>query len=105
MTMAEFIHVPENMLRERVVAALAAAGADEQSAEACARALLHASRLGIDSHGVRLTAHYAAMMRSGRINPRPQRRVRPTGPATAMVDADDGLGHPAAFGRWSLPAS
>lgn len=95
--MADLITVPENLLRERVLAALSAAGADAASAQACWRALAHASRLGFDSHGVRLAAHYAAMMRSGRINPRPQRRVRQTGAGTAMLDADDGLGHASAY--------
>jgi ureidoglycolate dehydrogenase (NAD+) len=95
--MADLVHVPEDVLRQRVSAALGAGGADAASAEACTRALLHASRLGIDSHGVRLAAHYVAMMRSGRINPRPQRRVRTTGSATAMLDADNGLGHASAY--------
>jgi LDH2 family malate/lactate/ureidoglycolate dehydrogenase len=100
--MADLIHTSEPILRERVRAALDAAGADAPSAEACTRALLHASRLGIDSHGVRLTAHYVAMMRSGRVNPRPQRRVRTTGCATAMVDADDGLGHASAYAAMEI---
>jgi ureidoglycolate dehydrogenase (NAD+) len=102
MAMADLLHVPEEILRERVLAALASAGADDASAEACARAMLHASRLGIDSHGVRLTAHYAAMMRSGRIKPQPQRHVRTTGAATAMVDADNGLGHASAYAAMDL---
>jgi LDH2 family malate/lactate/ureidoglycolate dehydrogenase len=46
---------------------------------------------------VRLTAHYVAMMRSGRINPRPHRQVHHTGAATAMLDADHGLGHASAY--------
>jgi LDH2 family malate/lactate/ureidoglycolate dehydrogenase len=100
--MPDVIHVPENVLRERVRTALAAGGADEASADACTRALLHASRLGIDSHGVRLTAHYVAMMRAGRINPRPQRKVHNTGAAVAMVDADDGLGHASAYAAMEL---
>jgi ureidoglycolate dehydrogenase (NAD+) len=100
--MADLIHVPEEVLRERVRAALAAGGADEHSADACTRALLHASRIGIDSHGVRLTAHYVTMMRAGRINPRPQRTVRNTGIAVAMIDADNGLGHASAYAAIEL---
>jgi LDH2 family malate/lactate/ureidoglycolate dehydrogenase len=100
--MAELVHVPEDALRERVHAALTAGGADEVSADACARALLHASRLGIDSHGVRLTAHYVAMMHAGRINPRPHRTVRNTGTAAAMIDADNGLGHASAYAAMEL---
>jgi ureidoglycolate dehydrogenase (NAD+) len=100
--MAELIAVPKAVLRERVLAALVAAGADDASAQACTRAMMHASRVGCDSHGVRLAAHYAAMMRSGRINPRPRRQVRRTGVGTAMLDADDGLGHASAYAAMEL---
>jgi LDH2 family malate/lactate/ureidoglycolate dehydrogenase len=100
--MPDQIFVPESILREKVIAALKGAGADDESAQGCTRALLYASRVGCDSHGVRLTSHYAAMLRSGRINPRPQRQVRRTGPGTAMIDADDGLGHAAAYAAMRL---
>jgi ureidoglycolate dehydrogenase (NAD+) len=85
--------VKEDELRRRVYAILTAAGADQPSAEACTRALVYASRVGLDSHGVRLTVHYAAMLKSGRINRRPKLTLQSTGPSTAMLDADDGLGH------------
>ncbi|HXF87414.1 MAG TPA: Ldh family oxidoreductase [Xanthobacteraceae bacterium] len=100
--MPDQILVPESVLREKVTAALKGAGADDDSAAGCTRALLYASRMGFDSHGVRLTAHYVAMLRAGRINPRPNRRVRRTGPSTAMIDADDGLGHAATYAAMDL---
>ena len=98
--MADLVFVPEPLLAEKVLAALLAAGADGSSAQASTRAMLHASRFGIDSHGVRLTAHYAAMMKSGRINPTPDMKVRRTAAGSAMIDADNALGH-AASGRSS----
>ena len=55
--MADLVFVSEPLLAEKVLAALLAAGADGTSAQASTRAMLHASRFGIDSHGVRLTAH------------------------------------------------
>jgi LDH2 family malate/lactate/ureidoglycolate dehydrogenase len=100
--MSGLIVVGESVLRERVLAALMSAGADEASAQACTRALMHASRVGCDSHGVRLAPHYAAMMRSGRVNPRPRRQVRRTGVGTAVLDADDGLGHASAYAAMEL---
>ncbi|MFL5160955.1 MAG: Ldh family oxidoreductase, partial [Microvirga sp.] len=42
------------MLEVRTLAALRDAGANEETAGAATRAMLHASRHGIDSHGVRL---------------------------------------------------
>jgi LDH2 family malate/lactate/ureidoglycolate dehydrogenase len=95
--MADLVRFPEATLREKVLAALSAAGADDGSAQAAAHAMLHASRLGIDSHGVRLTAHYCAMMRSGRINPQPQFALTKTAAGSAMLDADNGIGHAAAY--------
>jgi ureidoglycolate dehydrogenase (NAD+) len=100
--MAEPVIASPERLRERVFAALTAAGADEASASATTRALMHASRLGIDSHGVRLAPHYARMMQTGRVNPRPRHAVTRTGSAAAMLDANNGLGHGAAYAAMAL---
>ncbi|QYO79117.1 Ldh family oxidoreductase [Devosia salina] len=85
------------MLAERVEARLAEAGASAESRSAAVRAMLHASRLGIDSHGVRLTEHYCRMLGGGRLNKAPQLGVDKRGAGSAMVDGDDGLGHYAAY--------
>lgn len=95
--MTDLVFVPEPLLAEKVLSALLAAGADGASAQASTRAMLHASRFGIDSHGVRLTPHYAAMMKSGRINPTPNMKVRKTAAGSAMIDADNALGHAASY--------
>ncbi|KAB0675995.1 Ldh family oxidoreductase [Aureimonas leprariae] len=84
-------------LARRLDLCLAEAGASEASRGACVAALLHASRLGVDSHGARLVVHYAEVLREGRVNGDPQLRVTRTGAATAVVDGDDGLGHFAAY--------
>lgn len=76
---------------------LAAAGADAASAAAAARAMLHGSRLGVDSHGVRLLPHYAAVIAGGRVNGRPTMRLAREWGAVATLDADDGHGALAAY--------
>ena len=96
------ISVPVDVLRERVLAALRSGGADEASAFAATRALMQASCLGIDSHGVRLVPHYVKMMKSGRINPRPKFHTERRAPATAILDGDNALGHAAAYAGMSL---
>ena len=48
---------------------LVQAGAQEKDAKATTRALLHASRIGVDSHGVRLVGHYVRLLQTGGINP------------------------------------
>ncbi|SCY19002.1 Malate/lactate/ureidoglycolate dehydrogenase, LDH2 family [Microvirga guangxiensis] len=93
----EGLKFPADLLQERVLAALREAGADEASAAAAARAMMHASRLGIDSHGVRLTPFYAECLRSGQINGSPAFTIKRTAAGTSMLDADHGLGHAAAY--------
>jgi ureidoglycolate dehydrogenase (NAD+) len=100
--MAEAILIPRNVLHGCVVKALRAAGADEESTAATSRSLVLASELGIDSHGVRLVPHYVRVLKSGRVNPRPKRRIERRGTATALLDADNGLGHASAYAGMEL---
>lgn len=93
----ESLKFPKALLQERTLSALREAGADDASASAATRAMMHASRLGIDSHGVRLTAFYAEGLRSGQINGSPAFKIQRTAAASAMLDADHGLGHAAAY--------
>ncbi|QQR38782.1 Ldh family oxidoreductase [Devosia rhizoryzae] len=91
------ILVPGAELERRVLRALLDVGASAPSAEAAVRALMHASRVGVDSHGVRLVEHYCRMLGGGRLNKVPELTVRRTAVASAMVNGDDGLGHYAAY--------
>lgn len=87
----------EALVRERVEARLAEAGASAASRTAAIRAMVHASLVGVDSHGVRLTGHYCRMLGGGRLNKDPQLKVEKRGAGSAMVNGDDGLGHYAAY--------
>ena len=91
------VRIREKDLEPRLRAALTDAGASTNSADAAVRAMLHASRLGVDSHGARLVAHYARVLRSGRINGRPNLTLVRQSAAAAVVDGDDGLGHYATY--------
>lgn len=73
-------------------AVLTAAGADAQSTDAAARAMLHGSRLGIDSHGVRLLDHYVSVLEGGRVNKAPQPTFTRTFAAFGRLDNDHGHG-------------
>ena len=88
---------PAAVLEQKVAGALRKAGASEASLAAATRAMMHASLLGVDSHGVRLTEHYCTMLEGGRLNRDPQLRVEIRAAGSAMVDGDDGLGHYAAY--------
>ncbi|NHO32425.1 Ldh family oxidoreductase [Acetobacter fallax] len=95
--MSEPDRFPEPLLRDRTEALLTQAGARPDDARDTTRALLYASRIGVDSHGVRLAPGYAELLRSGGFNASPNYALRHTAPAAAMLDADNGLGHPASF--------
>jgi LDH2 family malate/lactate/ureidoglycolate dehydrogenase len=89
--------IEESRLSRLALSALINAGASQESAEAAVRAMMHASLIGVDSHGVRLTEHYCKMLGGGRLNRNPDLKVRRTAAASAMIDADNGLGHYAAY--------
>jgi ureidoglycolate dehydrogenase (NAD+) len=90
--LSRVVTVPAADLPAKVAAALRKAGADDASAEAATRAVMHASLLGVDSHGVRLIPHYCHVLGTGRVNGRPTLTVNRTAAASAMIDADNGLG-------------
>jgi LDH2 family malate/lactate/ureidoglycolate dehydrogenase len=75
------------------LAVLASTGCDEEQAQATTWAMLHASLLGVDSHGIRLLPFYADCLRGGICKPRPNVTVSHPRRSAVLVDADDGLGH------------
>jgi LDH2 family malate/lactate/ureidoglycolate dehydrogenase len=78
-------------------AALRAAGGDKATAEAATAAMLHASRLGVDSHGVRLLPHYVRAIGGGRVNGRPSLSFVLSFGAVNVLDADNAHGALAGF--------
>lgn len=76
---------------------LLAAGVDAETSDAATRAMMHGTRLGVDSHGVRLLAHYMTAFEGGRLNRTPQiRRVSGFG-AVETLDADHAHGARATY--------
>ncbi|MBU2868023.1 Ldh family oxidoreductase [Pacificibacter marinus] len=84
-------------LSEFCQAILRAAGADASSATAATRAMLHASSLGVDSHGVRLLPHYDMVFRGGRLNTEPQMKFERKRAGTGILNADNAHGALAAY--------
>lgn len=76
---------------------LTGVGADAATAQAATRAMLHGSRLGIDSHGVRLLDHYVRALSGGRVNPRPRMRWISRFGGVSSLDGDNGHGALAAY--------
>lgn len=55
--------------------------------------MLHASLLGVDSHGIRLLPFYVDCLKTGLVKGHPSITLTKLRAAAAQVDADGGLGH------------
>lgn len=77
--------------------AFRAVGADEQTADAATRGMMHATELGVDSHGIRLLPHYLRALEGGRLNRNPQLRKTGGFGAVEVIDADHAQGAVGAF--------
>jgi LDH2 family malate/lactate/ureidoglycolate dehydrogenase len=88
---------PAERIEQFATAVLVAAGTDPAAARSVAEALTETSLRGVDSHGIRLLVHYAKVVQTGRINPRPQLTFTRTDRSTGIVDADNGFGHHASY--------
>ncbi|MBN1496937.1 MAG: Ldh family oxidoreductase [Spirochaetes bacterium] len=80
---------------ERFMAdALKGAGVPEEDARICADILITSDKRGIDSHGInRLKPIYIDRIRDGILNPVTTMEIVREGPATAVVDGHNGMGH------------
>jgi LDH2 family malate/lactate/ureidoglycolate dehydrogenase len=91
------VWVNADTLRAFAAALLRAAGAAEEDAAITADVLVAADLRGHESHGVaRLEAFYVRRLLAGQINAHPDAVVRHETAATLVIDADNGLGQPAA---------
>lgn len=89
--------VDEADLRRFIGQSLACCGADTPTCDAVVRALVTASLMGVDSHGLRLLPHYVKELQGGRVRGAPELRIEQRLPAVAVLDAGHGLGHLAGY--------
>jgi ureidoglycolate dehydrogenase (NAD+) len=84
--------VPAGKLTGFAAACLEQLGLAAADARLVADTLVESNLRGVDSHGVVRLPHYAKRLRNGTVKARPQISVRRTGPSTAVVEGDAGLG-------------
>jgi ureidoglycolate dehydrogenase (NAD+) len=84
--------LPADALRTWATRCFAAAGMVHDDASLLANSLVQTSLWGIDSHGVALLPHYLNRLANGTIKAQPNVQTERTGPATAMLHADQGHG-------------
>jgi L-2-hydroxycarboxylate dehydrogenase (NAD+) len=86
----------ESKLKRFVTEALVKVGVDTPDAETVADVLVAADLRGVESHGVaRLESYYVGRIRSGKLNAKPDVTVVRETPTSLVLDAGNGLGHPA----------
>jgi L-2-hydroxycarboxylate dehydrogenase (NAD+) len=87
------IRVPAAAIQSFMTDAFCACGLPAADAAVVAGAMLDADLSGSDAHGVFRLPGYVRSLKRGHVNPRPDIKVVERGPATALVDGDNGMGH------------
>ncbi|MCC6778294.1 MAG: Ldh family oxidoreductase [Hyphomicrobiales bacterium] len=85
--------VPAAAIQGLIADAMTIVGLPASDAVEVAALMLEADLTGADAHGVFRLPQYVRRLQAGGVNPRPAIRVSDTGPATALVDGDNGMGH------------
>jgi LDH2 family malate/lactate/ureidoglycolate dehydrogenase len=88
--------VPAERVREQIVSIFTAWGMDAALIRTAAEVMIETDLAGVDSHGVSMLMDYDEARRRGKLNLKAQPKVVRETPVTALIDADAGLGHPAA---------
>jgi len=100
---AEYQLSSERKLKGFVTEVLGKVGVDAGHASIVADVLVAADMRGIESHGVaRLDSYYVARIRAGKMKAKPDYAIVRETETSVLVDADNGLGHPA--GKMAMEA-
>jgi LDH2 family malate/lactate/ureidoglycolate dehydrogenase len=94
--------VPAERVREQIVTIFTAWGMDAALVKTAAEVMVETDLAGVDSHGVSMLMDYDDYRRRGKLNLRARPKVVRETPVTALIDADAGLGHPAAVMAMNL---
>jgi LDH2 family malate/lactate/ureidoglycolate dehydrogenase len=86
-------HVAVGELSRFIAAAFERVGLPPDDAAEVAELMTETDLTGADAHGVFRLPQYVRRIQAGGVNPKPNIEVRQTGPATALVDGDNGMGH------------
>lgn len=85
--------IGQDELRLAIEKLCAAAGLTTEDASIVADAMILSHQRGVDTHGVRALPNYIRRFRAGSLNPTPQLKLLRETEVSALVDADNALGH------------
>ena len=95
--------IPFEVLEKFMVNVMVKAGIPVEDAKIVADVLLQADKLGFDSHGVnRLKTIYLDRIKQGILNPITNYKIVREGPATAVIDGQNGMGHVISYNAMKL---
>jgi LDH2 family malate/lactate/ureidoglycolate dehydrogenase len=83
-------------VRQQIVSILESWGIDREIVRTTAEVMIETDLAGVDSHGVSMLMDYESSKFKGKLNLQARPRVVRESPVMALIDADAGLGHPAA---------
>ena len=92
-TSQEIIVQPDS-LRQFASTLYQKAGVSQEHAELMAELQVETDLRNVHSHGTRMLPSYVRSMLNGDMNPTPEICVVREGPGFAVIDGDNGLGHP-----------
>jgi LDH2 family malate/lactate/ureidoglycolate dehydrogenase len=90
------MNVAPDLIRRQIVEILNAWGMESSLVETTVDVMLATDLAGVDSHGISMLMDYEESRRKGKLNLRATPKVVRENAVTALIDADAGLGHPAA---------
>src|SRR5688572_308799 len=94
--------VPAERICSQILSIFHAWGMDAELARTAAEVMVQTDLAGVDSHGVSMLMDYDEYRRKGKLNLKARPKIVREGPVTALIDAEAGLGHPAAVMAMNL---
>ncbi|MDA0238806.1 MAG: Ldh family oxidoreductase [Proteobacteria bacterium] len=89
------INISDEILCRQIISVLTRWGMSAAYAETAATVMVDTDLHGIDSHGIGMLPAYQLMHSSGRMDVKAQFEVVKDFPSIALIDGNNGLGHPA----------
>lgn len=90
------MNIAAERVREQITSILTAWGMDAGLVQTTVEAMVETDLAGVDSHGISMLMDYESSSLKGKLNLAARPRIVRQNPVTALIDADAGLGHPAA---------
>jgi L-2-hydroxycarboxylate dehydrogenase (NAD+) len=90
---AGLVRVPAHAVTSLIKDCFVAAGLPDADAARCAELMTEADLTGADGHGVFRLPQYIRRLEADGFNKHPNISVTHSGPATVLVDGDNGMGH------------